>query len=256
MTIRNHTWLMFFGICMVVGAALIICEHRSFTSHALAARATVIAPPASFQGEYFDREKDTHLRFKTKWSEAEIGSVNTWATYEFGDKLNIAYREFKPFELRIERFVERSILPALLFCFGFAFLFTGMMKAGVLAIRNGSIQLALTGGSGPSSMRPMIQFLPESGKAGRRDINIVSHQIIRLTDPSTRETRTYDSPDQLPADRRAEMENAMYTGLNASTGSNAAETYLFKNPDGSDAIYHSLEEMPPDIRKIFESIRR
>jgi len=260
MTTRSHTWLMFFGICMIAVAAFIICEHHVFKSHALVARATVIAPPVtppvSFHGFYFDRGENTCLQFKTKSSKAEIGSANTWVTYEIGDKLNITYSQSKPFDLRIERFAERSALPAVLFFFGFTLLFTGMMKAGVLAIRNGSIRLALSAGSSPLSLRQVIQSLPQSGEVGRRDINIVSHQSIRLTDPATGETKTYDSLDQVPPDRRAEIENAMNTGLNAGTGSHAAETYVFKNPDGSDAVYHSLEEMPPEIRKIFESLHR
>lgn len=256
MSFHNGRIFIILGACLLVGALAIHLENAAFQSGANKARATVIDTSEAMDNLYAFDLSETAVRFKDDNGDDSYAATQTWLHYEVGDKLDI-YRDLSsPQEVRVDNFIERSAVKGVLCFLGFTLLFTGMMKAGTIAIRNSSLRIALSGGTPPLHLRDLLQAIPPTGGVGRRDINIVSHQTIRLTDPATGETKTYDSLDQLPPDRRAEIENAMKTGLNVGAESCVAESYVFKNPDGSDAVYHSLEEMPPDIRKIFESIRR
>lgn len=256
MTLNNGRILIVLGVCFLVAALAIHLENTVFQSGAEKSRATVVVHADAIDLLDSSNNSETAVRFRDDNEEDRYAAVETWIQYKAGDKLDIYYDVSDPLNVRVDNFIERSAVKAVLCFLGFTLLFTGMMKAGTLGIRNGSLRIALSIDSAPLPLLERIGTIPLSGEVARRDINIVSQQTIRLTDPATGETRTYDSLDQVPPDRRAEIENAMNIGLNVSSRSNAGETYVFKNPDGSDAVYHSLDEMPPEIRKIFESLHR
>ncbi len=58
-----------------------------------------------------------------------------------------------------------------------------------------------------------------------------------------------DVPPELRAKLIGELERALKEG-----GSESSVTFTYQGPDGSKRTYHSTEEMPADVRAIFESV--
>jgi hypothetical protein len=95
---------------------------------------------------------------------------------------------------------------------------------------------------------------------------------IKTTGPDGQH-HEYASLDELPPELRAEIEKAQAEGLkqvfrsSSSDGLMAKVTTTFvsnrkvslfkvRDPSGNERTYHSLEEMPPDLRAAFEEAQR
>jgi hypothetical protein len=71
-------------------------------------------------------------------------------------------------------------------------------------------------------------------------------------------TRTFTSLDEMPEHLKAEAEQLMAQAGHTGAGEVGSHKQVFRFSDskGNEQVYHSLEEMPPEVREQFERIRR
>jgi hypothetical protein len=82
--------------------------------------------------------------------------------------------------------------------------------------------------------------------AARREHIVVSQRTkFSWTDPATGQQRTSSKIEDLPPAIRAEVEKLR------SDGPPSGSRYTFRDATG-EHTYNSLEEMPPEVRRLFE----
>ena len=89
---------------------------------------------------------------------------------------------------------------------------------------------------------------------GRRGEMMVRNQPV-----VTRTTHTY-SLDEIPPDLRGHVD-ALLAQAKSQPGTPVTQTFTkgtftYRDPNGQEHTYASVEEMPPDVRALFEKIRR
>src|SRR5437762_10828731 len=77
-----------------------------------------------------------------------------------------------------------------------------------------------------------------------------SHEsyLLKWTDPSTGKEQVYHSPDEVPAELRAQFAEALAKGKGVS-GSH----FVYEGPGGQRYTWHSLDELPPEMRQVMAS---
>jgi len=112
----------------------------------------------------------------------------------------------------------------------------------------------------------ILQFFQSGGP--REPLVKITKNISITTTDKTGERHQYHSLEELPPDLRQEIEKAEAEALKEGLGPAAPgkvtgtfvktmKTSLFKVKDaaGNEHVYHSLDELPPDMRAAFERIQ-
>ncbi len=122
------------------------------------------------------------------------------------------------------------------------------------AVRRGGLLRRLLGGLG---LAPAAQASPPSmptpsthGPTTQIRTTRVTEQI-KVRDPRTGEVRVYGSLDDVPAEWREPIEAARRA---AATGV-ASTTITVTDASGVSRTYASVEEMPEDLRRVYERAR-
>jgi len=121
-------------------------------------------------------------------------------------------------------------------------------------------------------VRAVLQPAP---KAPRTPVIVAAKKdtIIKFTDENGQE-HEYHSLDELPPDLRAEIQklekegrsrevksvsfdgpNMKFTSQLTVHSEKTVSTYQIIDEDGHEQVYHSLEEMPPEIREAWEKAK-
>lgn len=250
---RRKTVLFCGSILILLGIGMHV-EHWIFRAGAYDARATVVSDEEGLDNLYALAEAQTPVKFTDFKGNRIYAATHSAAKHSPGKKLDISYQPGDPPKVRIEHFGDRGLMPLLLIIGGVMSIVLGFMliPPNIESLGNGKVRLSIGISNAPIKFQSIIDDIQRSRKGTGTFTRTISRQTIRVTDPATGEEREYDSLDQVPLDKRGEIEAALQAGMTTQ----APETYLFKTPDGSDAVYHSLDEMPPEIRKIFESLHR
>jgi len=82
-------------------------------------------------------------------------------------------------------------------------------------------------------------------------INTTVRRTIKVRDPATGEFKEYHSLDEVPADYREKLRQAM-----AQTPVRRQTHITLTGPDGAKRTYNSLEEVPPEMRKLIEDAQQ
>jgi hypothetical protein len=119
----------------------------------------------------------------------------------------------------------------------------------------------------PSLWRRFCSLFAGASKPRRPAIKIKKTVTIRTTDAEGRQ-HEYHSLADVPQELRAEIEKVEGEALkerftlSASEGLTAkfitkktASVFRFKDTSGNEQVYHSLDEMPPEIRAAFEDAK-
>ena len=121
----------------------------------------------------------------------------------------------------------------------------------------------------PSLWEKFLRLFQTTGKPRRPLITIKKTVSIKTTDEHG-ERHDYHSLEELPPELRAQIEKleseALKEGLSSSSSSDdlttkiiSKKTYsVFKVKDGSgnEKVYHSLDELPPEIRAAWEKAQQ
>ena len=120
----------------------------------------------------------------------------------------------------------------------------------------------------PTFWRKLLRFFQSTDKSRQPIINIKKTVSINTTDEGGQH-HEYHSLDEVPLELRKEIEKLESEGLKESLRSSSSDglttkiisrktASLFKVKDagGNECIYHSLEELPPDIRAAFEQVQK
>lgn len=122
----------------------------------------------------------------------------------------------------------------------------------------------------PSLWRKFLRLFQTTGKPRRPLITIKKTVSIKTTDEHG-QRHDYHSLEELPPELRAQIEKleseALKAGLSSSSSSAndlttkiiSKKTYsVFKLKDGSgkEQVYHSLDELPPEIRAAWEKAQQ
>ena len=88
----------------------------------------------------------------------------------------------------------------------------------------------------------------------------VRSQEFCIKDPKTGETKVYHGIDELPPEVRDQIKS-MGVDMGALTSDSLAPptkdtTYTVSDPSGSQQTYKSIEDMPPEMRAIFDKVRK
>ncbi|HUL75050.1 MAG TPA: hypothetical protein VLT86_18195 [Vicinamibacterales bacterium] len=119
----------------------------------------------------------------------------------------------------------------------------------------------------PGFWHRVLQFF-QSAQGPRGPLVKITKSISITTTDKAGERHQYHSLEELPPELRAEIEkvesealkesaSASSSGTLAATFLKTSKTSLFKVKDaaGNERVYHSPEEMPPDVRALFERIQ-
>jgi hypothetical protein len=119
----------------------------------------------------------------------------------------------------------------------------------------------------PSLWQKFLSLFQSSGEPRRPLLTIKKTVTIKTNKDGER--HEYNSLDQVPPEIRseiekleAEAEKAAFSASSSSEGAShkfvikkTASLFRVKDAYGTERVYHSLEEMPPEIRAKFEKAR-
>lgn len=86
--------------------------------------------------------------------------------------------------------------------------------------------------------------------------NITRSLRVEYPDPVTGERRVAHSENELPTDICAKLRTAQHQATAEGIHKIRKQTYTFTDASGRQQTYHSLEEMPPDLRRRAEQEMR
>ena len=127
----------------------------------------------------------------------------------------------------------------------------------------------------PSLWRKFLSLFQSAGQSRPHIVNIKKTVTIKTMDKNG-ERHEYHSLDEVPPEMRAEFEklesavmkekgnslsftetsptgNAITSGM---IGKKSASLFKIKDASGNERIYHSLDELPPDVRGLVEGIQK
>ncbi len=116
----------------------------------------------------------------------------------------------------------------------------------------------------PSLWQRFCSLFQTANKPRLPLIRINKKVTIRTTGPAGQQ-HEYHSLAEVPPELRAEIEKAeseLKEGFSLSSSDGlttkiikrkTASVYRFRDASGKERVYHSLDEMPPDIRTVFEA---
>jgi hypothetical protein len=124
----------------------------------------------------------------------------------------------------------------------------------------------------PTFWRKLLRFFQSTGEPRPPIINIKKTVSINTTDEDG-QRHEYHSLDEVPPELRKEIEKLESEALKESFRSSSADglptkitskivstktasLFKVKDAEGNEHIYHSLEELPPDIRAAFEQAQK
>lgn len=64
-----------------------------------------------------------------------------------------------------------------------------------------------------------------------------------------------ESLENLPPEMRAKLEEALASGSGPRVHTSESVTFTFEDASGRKRTYHSVDDMPPDVRAIYERLR-
>jgi hypothetical protein len=119
----------------------------------------------------------------------------------------------------------------------------------------------------PTFWQKLLRLFQGSGKPRRPLISIKKTVSIRTTDAHG-ERHEYHSLEELPSELRKEVENLQAEGLKESFRASSTDgpttkivsrktgsVFKVRDAAGNEHVYHSLEELPPEIRAAWERAR-
>jgi hypothetical protein len=123
----------------------------------------------------------------------------------------------------------------------------------------------------PTFWRKLLRFFQSTDEPRPPIINI--KKTVSITTDEDGQRHEYHSLDEVPPELRKEIEKleseALKEGFRSSssdgrttkittriTSTKTASVFKVKDAEGNERIYHSLEELPPDIRAAFEQAQK
>jgi hypothetical protein len=116
----------------------------------------------------------------------------------------------------------------------------------------------------PTFWQKLLRLFQGTGKPRRPVINIKKTVSIKTTDAQG-ERHEYHSLDELPPDLRKEVERLESEGLKESFCASSSDgpttniisrktgsVFKVRDAAGNERVYHSLEELPPEVRAAWE----
>ena len=120
----------------------------------------------------------------------------------------------------------------------------------------------------PTFWRKLLQFFQSTDRPRQPIIKIKKTVSINTTDKDGQH-HEYHSLDEVPLEFRKEIEKLESEGLKESfraslsdglttkiISKKKASLFKVKDAEGNERIYHSLEELPPNIRAAFEQAQK
>jgi hypothetical protein len=112
----------------------------------------------------------------------------------------------------------------------------------------------------PGLWRKFLSVFQAVNKPQRRILKIKTTATIKTTDKDG-QRHEYHSLDEAPPELRADIEKLESEALkgNVTPGMisrKSVSLFKVKDASGNERIYHSLDEMPPDIRALVENFQR
>ena len=119
----------------------------------------------------------------------------------------------------------------------------------------------------PTFWQKLLRLFQGTGKPWRSVINIKKTVSIKTTDQNG-QRHEYHSLDEVPPELRKEIEKLESEGLKESFSASSSErattniisrktgsVFKVRDASGKEQVYHSLEELPPEIRAAWEQAR-
>jgi hypothetical protein len=123
----------------------------------------------------------------------------------------------------------------------------------------------------PTLWQKLLRFFQDTDAPRQPIVNIKKTVSITTTDEGGQ--HEYHSLDEAPPELRKEIEKLEAEGLKEGfrfsssdgpttrittkiTGERTVSLFKVKDAEGNERIYHSLEELPPEIRAAFEQAQR
>jgi hypothetical protein len=110
----------------------------------------------------------------------------------------------------------------------------------------------------PSLWRRFLSLFQATGQPPRHVVTLKKTISVKTVDKDGGR-HEYNSLDEVPPELRAEMEKLEAEALKDSANSSSAiisrkksAIYKIKDASGNERIYHSLDELPPEIRAAVE----
>ena len=90
----------------------------------------------------------------------------------------------------------------------------------------------------------------EKSASGTTQVRLVTRtrERFKIRDAQTGELRVYDSLEEVPLEYREQIRQAR----EAATSGKGAAPIIFTDASGKERIYHSPDEMPPELRALYE----
>lgn len=112
----------------------------------------------------------------------------------------------------------------------------------------------------PGLWRKFLSMFQAVNKPQRRILKIKTTATIKTTDKDG-QRHEYHSLDEAPPELRADIEKLESEALKGNVtpgmiGRKSVSLFKVKDASGNERIYHSLDEMPPDIRALVENFQR
>ena len=101
---------------------------------------------------------------------------------------------------------------------------------------------------------PATQRLP-AGRQVKEIVNVRRSEKIRVKDPATGEFHTYDHAEDAPAWVQEQLRQFREQANQPIPASHSTNAFTYTNT-GETHTYKSLDEMPPEIRRLFEDAKR
>ena len=112
----------------------------------------------------------------------------------------------------------------------------------------------------PGLWLKFLSLFKSTGKSTRRIVNLKKTVTIRTTDKDGGK-HEYHSLDEAPPELRGEIEKLESEALKENIPSKvisrkSVSVYKIKDAFGNERIYHSLDELPPEIRAAVEQAQK
>jgi len=93
-----------------------------------------------------------------------------------------------------------------------------------------------------------------SGRASPNSmsVNITQNELIKIRDPFTGNLLEYRSLDEVPAELRGQIRKLREQAL----AGGGAGTITITDSSGKVSTYHSVEELPPEMRQLYDKALR
>ena len=239
------------GVVLLVYSLYGIVEASAFVLSARLAEGKVVSVHPENPDDPTGATSVVKVVFPVAGGEA-TARIATQLDYRPGESVAVVYPPEDPTQARFNSFwhLYGHALIALVIALALTPLLVLAMAGVVRGRRHGPQSTARDARAADDEL---FRFVHD-GPTTRFAVGTVTRsEEYELTDEAGR-THRFGSPQQCPAEVRAQFQRMQENMRRAIRGGSGSATFTYTDESGVEQTYHSLDEMPPEVRRVFEDL--